>query len=139
MFLQKFTVEVFLEIYIPSWRIKHRNREAIDAVTLNSDLPNYLGRQLLRIVGGYFRLSLKILYQRPIRATMSIQNWNKSSYVTIGNALLSFVWRVSPSEKEGKPPGSLVFPCAKYIITCQIRQLSIDKIPLDYSKRICLF
>ena len=22
--------------------------------TLNSDLPNYLGRQLLRIVGGYF-------------------------------------------------------------------------------------
>ena len=39
---------------------------------------------------------------------MNIQNWIKSEYVTIGNALLSFVWRVSPSDKEGKPPGSLV-------------------------------
>ena len=61
MFPKKYTVEVFLEIYIPSCYIKHRNREARDAATLNSDLPNYLGRQLLRIVGGYFRLSLKIL------------------------------------------------------------------------------
>ena len=40
---------------------------------------------------------------------MNIPIWIKSEYVTyIGNALLSFVWRVSPSDKEGKPPGSLV-------------------------------
>ena len=40
---------------------------------------------------------------------MNIQNWNMSAYVTyISNALLSFVWRVAPPIKEGKPPGSLV-------------------------------
>ena len=33
----------------------------------------------------------------------------KSEYVTyIGNALLSFVWRVSPSVNGGQPPGSMV-------------------------------
>jgi len=39
---------------------------------------------------------------------MKINNWIKSEYVMfIGIALLSFVWRVCPSEKksEGKPPG----------------------------------
>lgn len=35
--------------------------KAREAATLNSDLPNYLGRQLLRIVGGYFRFPLKIV------------------------------------------------------------------------------
>ena len=35
--------------------------KAREAATLNSDLPNYLGRQLFAVVGGYFRLSLKIL------------------------------------------------------------------------------
>ena len=36
---------------------------------------------------------------------MNIINWIKSEYVTfIGNALLSFVWRVSPSKIEGRPP-----------------------------------
>ena len=45
---------------------------------------------------------------------MNIPIWIKSAYVTnIGNALLSFVWRVSPSEKEGKPPG-FGFPCRNY-------------------------
>ncbi len=40
---------------------------------------------------------------------MSIPIWTKSEYVTIGIALLSFVRRVSPSEKsEGKPPCSVV-------------------------------
>ena len=40
---------------------------------------------------------------------MNIINWIKSEYVTfIGIALLSFVWRVSPSKMEGRPPGSVV-------------------------------
>ena len=36
---------------------------------------------------------------------MNIINWIKSEYVTfIGIARLSFVWRVSPSKMEGRPP-----------------------------------
>ena len=51
--------------------------------------------------GGYF-LPLKIWYSRLTRAQMNIPTWIRSEYVIyISNSLLSFVWRVSPSEKEG--------------------------------------
>ena len=33
---------------------------------------------------------------------MNIQNWNNSMYVIIGIALLSFVWRVCPSDHGGQ-------------------------------------
>ena len=42
---------------------------------------------------------------------MNVQNKNNSSYVIIGIALLSsLVWRVSPSEMEGRPP----FMCSDF-------------------------
>ena len=31
---------------------------------------------------------------------MNVQNWNNSEYVTIGIALLSYVWRVAPPKKR---------------------------------------
>ena len=52
--------------------------------------------------GGYF-LPLRISYMRLARETNKIPIWIRSEYVTyIGIALLSFVWRVSPSEAGGK-------------------------------------
>ena len=33
---------------------------------------------------------------------MNIQNWNNSMYVIIGIALLSFFWRVCPSDHGGQ-------------------------------------
>ena len=40
---------------------------------------------------------------------MNIPIWIKSAYVTyIGNTLLSISGGFSPSEKEGKPPGSMI-------------------------------
>ena len=54
--------------------------------------------------GGCYRFPLKIVKHNPTRATMNIQNWINSAYVIIGNSLLSFDWRVSPSEKRVSRP-----------------------------------
>ena len=35
-------------------------------------------------MGCYFFLLLQTLMTRPMTVTMSIQNWNRSEYVTIG-------------------------------------------------------
>ena len=59
---------------------------------------------------------------------ISIQNWIKSAYVTIDIALLSFVWRVSPSVKEGKPPGSLVSQINYINIMIHMQCISVKNI-----------
>ena len=53
-------------------------------------------RQLFAVVGGYFLLSLKIWYNRLIRATTNVQNKKKSWYVII--VIPSFLFGL-----EGQP------------------------------------
>ena len=49
---------------------------------------------------------------------MKSNSWNKSEYVTfIGIALLSFVWRVRPSDKIRGQAARLWFPCPYTIIS----------------------
>ena len=62
-------------------------------------------QQVVTICGsGDYFFVLKILWHRPTRLTMKVQNRNKSEYVIIG--MLSFLMNgglFGPSE-EGKPP-----------------------------------
>ena len=59
-------------------------------------------------MGGYFFLLLQTLMTRPMTVTMSIQNSNKSEYVTIAVAPLSMSRRATkrrfPSAKRGGEP-----------------------------------
>ena len=54
--------------------------------------------------GGYF-FPRKIVWHNPTRVTMSIQNWIKSEYVTIGNPSFP-LWSGGYSLRlwEGRPP-----------------------------------